>query len=147
MKSRVLAVLTTCVLAVGVVAGSASAQNQNQNGLVNVAVGDVLVQLPIAVAANVCDVNVAVLAQVTDTGDGVCTADAQAVADAITPPGGGGPNQNQQGLVNIAIGDVTVQVPVGIAANVCDVNVAVLAAIADAGDTLTCDASADSSAG
>lgn len=33
----------------------------------------------------------------------------------------------QEGLVNVLIEDVVVQVPIGVAANVCDVNVAVLA--------------------
>ena len=41
----------------------------------------------------------------------------------------------QRGLVNVHFDDVTVQLPVGIAANVCDVNAAVLAAaIADTGE-------------
>ena len=46
----------------------------------------------------------------------------------------------QRGLVNVNIGDVTIQLPVGIAANVCDVNAAILAAaIADTGEA-ECDA-------
>ena len=55
----------------------------------------------------------------------------------------------QTGLVNVEIvgNNVIVspqvganlQVPIGIAANVCDVNVAVLAAVYDAGGTRTCD--------
>ncbi len=49
----------------------------------------------------------------------------------------------QRGLVNVNIGDVTIQLPVGIAANVCDVNAAVLAAaIADTGSA-ECDAAVD----
>lgn len=50
------------------------------------------------------------------------------------------------GLVNITIVDavslenVTVQVPVGVAANVCDVDVAVLAATAERGGTTNCTA-------
>ena len=49
----------------------------------------------------------------------------------------------QRGLVNVDIGDVTIQLPVGIAANVCDVNVAVLAAaIADTGSA-ECNAAVD----
>src|ERR671918_2136098 len=52
------------------------------------------------------------------------------------------------GLINVTVNDVNVgvQVPIGIAANVCDVNAAVLvAAIHDEGDA-TCDATATSTA-
>ncbi len=45
-----------------------------QDGLVNVSVDGVLVQLPVAVAANVCDVNVNALAQQLGAGDATCTA-------------------------------------------------------------------------
>ena len=51
-------------------------------GLVNVVIDDVTVQVPLAVAANVCDVNVAVLiAAIEDTGTATCEADADARAD------------------------------------------------------------------
>jgi hypothetical protein len=52
------------------------------------------------------------------------------------------------GLINVTVNDVNVgvQVPIGIAANVCDLNVAALvAAIHDEGDS-TCDATATSTA-
>ena len=49
----------------------------------------------------------------------------------------------QRGLVNVNFDDVTIQLPVGIAANICDVNAAVLAAaIADTGEA-ECDAQVD----
>jgi hypothetical protein len=121
-------------------AGTASAQNV-QEGLVNVAVEDVTVQLPIAIAANVCDVNVAVLAEIADAG-GTCTATADSAATA-GPSGNGGPTR-QEGLVNILVDDVVVQVPVALAANVCDVNVALLAEVAD--DEAVCDAAANADA-
>ena len=71
---RILAVLATTALMVAMLAMPASAQQQQ--GLVNVNVGDVTVQLPIAVAANVCNVNVAVLAQqFRQGGQAECTAD------------------------------------------------------------------------
>ena len=54
----------------GALAAPAMAQNR-QEGLVNVAIEDVTVQLPIAVAANVCDLNVAILAEIADEG-GTC---------------------------------------------------------------------------
>jgi hypothetical protein len=58
-------------------------------GLVNVTIVDAVdvnnntVQLPIGVAANVCDVNAAVLVgEFQDTGDATCDATADAVANA-----------------------------------------------------------------
>lgn len=49
----------------------------------------------------------------------------------------------QRGLVNVHFDDVVVQVPIGIAANLCDINAAVLAAaIADTGRA-DCDAKVD----
>ena len=55
------------------------------------------------------------------------------------------PERELPALVNVLIGDVTVQVPIGIAANLCDINAAVLANQVDAGDT-TCTATAESTA-
>jgi hypothetical protein len=101
----------------------ASAQPQ-QDGLVNVNLSDVAVQLPIAVAANVCDVGVNVLAQQLRDGGAEC--DAVAEPDAtIEWPGNG--NGNQEGLVNVNVSDIVVQAPIGIAANICDINANVLA--------------------
>jgi hypothetical protein len=138
---RIQAALTlaACVVMAAVFAVPASAQNQ-QRGLVNVAVEDVIVQVPVAVAANVCDVNVAVLADVQDDA-AACEATADSTATA-------GPNSNQstrqQGLVNVLLDDVLVQVPVSVAANVCDVNVAVLAQLEDTAQA--CQATADAAA-
>lgn len=53
----------------------------------NVAVEDIVVQLPIAVAANVCDVNVAVLGRVLDDAS---ACEAQSGSDAQAGGGGGG---------------------------------------------------------
>ena len=133
------------VSAIGAVAAmaafpvAASAQSQ-QEGLVNVAVEDVLVQLPISVAANVCDLNVAVLAEIADQA-GTCTATADSAASA-----GPASNSNvrQNGLVNVLVDDVVVQAPIAVAANVCDVNVAVLARALD--DASACEAVAGSDA-
>ncbi len=67
-------ILLASALAFGL-AGGAYAQNQNQDGLVNVAVGDVAalndigvlqgasVQVPIGIAAQVCGVNANVIAE------------------------------------------------------------------------------------
>ena len=97
-------------------ATQASAQN-SQNGLVNVAVEDVTVQVPISVAANICDVNVSVLVNAFADDAAACTATAESAA--TNGGGNGGPPTTQEGLVNVLIQDVVVQVPVSVAANVC----------------------------
>ncbi len=52
--------------------------------------------------------------------------------------------QPQTGLVNIQVGDVTVAVPIGIAANVCpNLSANVLTGFARTGQTANCDADAD----
>jgi len=102
----------------------ATAQPVTQEGLVNVSITDTTVQVPISVAANICDVNVAVLVQDLLDDSAACNADSTSDA-SVTPAGGHGP-VNQSGLVNVAIDNLSVQVPVSVAANVCDVNVAVL---------------------
>ena len=87
---------------------------------------DVTVQIPIALAANVCDVNVAVLVSaLTDVGAADCTGSADSDATVTRADGGRGPIR-QRGLVNVNVTDLVVQVPVGIAANICDVNAGVL---------------------
>jgi len=47
--------------------------------------------------------------------------------------------QPQRGLVNVLIEDVNVQVPIGVAANVCGVSVAVLAALPPGAQFTDCD--------
>ena len=113
------------IAATGVIgaSGAADAQPVTQQGLVNVNLTDTSVQVPIAVAANVCDVNVAVLVDELTDGTAPCTASAEPTSAVTTQDGG---PVNQRGLVNVNISDLVVQVPIGIAANVCDVNVGVL---------------------
>jgi hypothetical protein len=120
-------------------AGPAAAQPQ-QNGLVNVNVTDVAVVVPVAVAANVCDLNVAVLVQDLQDDAADCQADADNNLEITQGPDTGGPAQ-QEGLVNLNLEDITVAIPIALAANVCDVNVAVL--VADLQDAAAqCDADA-----
>jgi hypothetical protein len=80
----------TAFLVAGVAAPSASAANQQQNGLVNVAIGDITIQdvnvgVAAQIAANVCGVNVgpvAVLGTAVDrSGETrtVCTVGDQAI--------------------------------------------------------------------
>jgi hypothetical protein len=138
------AALAVSALATGVLslalAAPAAAQT-TQSGLVNIAIEDVIVQVPISVAANVCDVNVAVLAQIDDD---AAACEATATSTASRGPSGNGPPTKQKGLVNVLVADVLVQVPVALAANVCDVNVAVLADIDD--DAEACVATAQAAA-
>jgi hypothetical protein len=136
----IASVVATTALAVG--AGPASAQQQE--GLVNIFVSDVTVQVPVSVAANVCDVNVLVLATQERTGGAQCQADAQSLASAGPGDGGGTATPGgieQDGLVNVVITDVIAQIPISVAANICDVNVGVLAQQLRVGET-TCQADA-----
>jgi len=137
-KLLIACVATTAGLAAG--AAPASAQT-NQEGLVNVAIEDVVVQVPVSIAANVCDLNVVALGELQDAGSAcVATADSAASAGASQ---GGGPT-TQEGLVNVLIDDVVVQVPVAVAANICDVNVVILGTLLD--ESSACVAAADSDA-
>jgi hypothetical protein len=82
-KSRVSAVLATAAVSLGLVAGPAQAAPVITGGLVNVTLVDVVdinnnnivAQIPVGVAANVCDVNAAVLVGAQeDTGNTDCRA-------------------------------------------------------------------------
>ena len=139
-RSRFACLITTVALAVGIGTSSAGAQPNTQEGLVNVNVSGVTIQAPISVAANICDVNVNVLAEQLDS-PAACEASAE--SDAVSV-GAEGPPPHQEGLVNVNVSDVVVQLPITVAANVCDVNVNVLAAQIDAPSA--CDADADSDA-
>ena len=137
-------------LALAAVSTPALAANNQQSGLVNVNVQDVTAQVPVTVsvpvgvAADVCNVGAAVLAQQANAGQASCTAVTgstalnQAIAQSITT-GGSGSNNQQSGLVNVNVQGLTIQapisvaVPVGVAANVCNVSAAVLADQANAG--------------
>ncbi len=85
---RILAVLVTTALMVAIMAVPASAQPIFTGGLVNVTivdavdVEDVTVQVPVAAAANICDVDVNVLvADLADDGNANCTATATSRAN------------------------------------------------------------------
>jgi predicted metal-dependent HD superfamily phosphohydrolase len=125
-RTRLVGIFVALALSLGVAAAPASAQQQT--GLVNVAVTDNTVQVPIAVAANVCGVQAAVLAAQIVQGPVNCDAEANAMAVAPTAGDGSGGTATQSGLVNIIIADNTVQVPVAVAANICGVQLAILAA-------------------
>ncbi len=79
----VFAVLVLTALMVATTAMPASAQ---QEGLVNLEISGNTVQVPIAVAANICDVSVNVVAQNTEPGS---TTTCEALADAEANNGNG----------------------------------------------------------
>lgn len=138
-----IAVLTAA-LAIGF-AGSASAQT-TQNGLVNISLTNTTVQVPIGVAANVCDVNVALIATLVNTGGSTaCTAVADATAQPVTVGSAPAGSTTQSGLVNVALTNTTVQVPVAAAVNLCGVNAAILAVLAS--PPASCTAQSHSHAG
>ena len=85
---RILALISVTVLMVVLTAAPALAQ---QIGLVNVEIEDTTIQVPIGVAANLCDINVAVLvADFEDDGDAKCVATNETIATAGPGQGGGG---------------------------------------------------------
>jgi hypothetical protein len=125
---KFLSLIAAGGIALGIgTAGIAGAAPGNQAGdsLINVQIEDVAVLVPVSVAANLCDINANVLADQALAGDPTCDATAESAASPGT--GGGGGNQAGNSLVNVQIDDVTVLVPIAVAANVCDVNVNVLA--------------------
>jgi hypothetical protein len=143
LKTRIAigAVLASLLLFASV--GTASAQPPRQEGLVNVYAEDVTVQIPIAIAANICGVAVNVL--VSDLRQGPVECDADADSEATVSRDGNSQAPRQSGLVNVALVDITVQVPVSVAANVCGVAVNVLAQNVEQG-SVDCEAIADADA-
>lgn len=145
MRSLRTAVVGGAIATGFAVAGAGVVDAQpRQEGLVNVFAEDTTVQIPIGIAANVCGVAVNVLARAANLGDVPCTAEGVAIAEDTDGGGGGSPRQN--GLINVALVDTTVQVPVAVAANICGVAVNVLAAALNTG-TIDCEAIGGSSAG
>jgi len=136
-KSAVALCTGTLLVAGGASSAVAAPNNANQTGLVNLALQDTTVQVPIGLAANICGVGANVLATATAVTGVECTAEGVAVAE--NQGGGGGNNANQTGLINLAVQETTIQVPVAVAANVCGVAVNVLAAATLVGP-VDCDA-------
>ncbi|WP_225752564.1 hypothetical protein [Actinotalea sp. Marseille-Q4924] len=146
MKARRSAAVAATTLALGLgFAGAAQAapNNANQDGLVNLALQDTVVQVPVGIAANICGVTANVLAASNVTSPVDCTA--EGVAMAHRDGGGDGNNARQRGLVNVAVQDTTVQVPIAVAANVCGVTVNAISSLNLVGPT-TCDALAEAGA-
>jgi hypothetical protein len=122
--------------------GAASVSAQEQTGLVNIRIENNVVQVPIGIAANVCDVNVAVLVDDFLDAAAPCRADATSDAEVfVESPDGTEQPGDQTGLVNLDISGNQVQIPLAVALNVCDVNVAVLVDLFDDA-AATCEARA-----
>ena len=139
---RLLTAVLAVVAASFVAAAPAGAQTQ-QEGLVNVNLEGIDIGVPISVAANICDLDVNVLADSRQLGETACTAEAESTA--VFGPSQGGGSPRQEGLVNVNVSDVVVKVPISVAANICDVAVNVLAQQREMGRA-TCDAVATSNA-
>jgi hypothetical protein len=93
-------------------------------GLVNVNITDVTVQIPVAIAANICGVAVNALAGALIEGPVECGGGAIALAEDNDEPAEDPPRQ--QGLINVNLTNVDAQVPISVAANICGVSVNVL---------------------
>lgn len=79
---NIIKILASSAVAVGLAMGSALAQDVEQDGLVNIAVEDTQVQVPVSVAANVCGVEVSVLvSDFVGTDKVVCTIDQETAAE------------------------------------------------------------------
>jgi hypothetical protein len=140
MRKAFLVLLTAALMALSFTVTPASAARQS--GLVNINLEDNVVQVPVALAANICDIEVAVLVnRLRDTGTSTC--DATALSEAtVTPRDGGNGSTRQDGLINVNIEDNFVQIPIAAAANVCDVTVAVLVGAILQDDATSCTADA-----
>ncbi|MCP1170101.1 hypothetical protein [Limimaricola litoreus] len=126
MKSKSLVAATALTVA------ASGAFAQGQEGLVNVSVDDNTVQVPVDVAANVCDLDVNVLASdFVGSEETACEIDQKTAAQNGIQSNGSnsaeGNNGQQNGLVNLSLDGNTVQAPIGVAANVCDVDANVIA--------------------
>ncbi len=141
-KTLVTLFATVWLVAAAAVAPATAA---NQRGLVNINVEDNVVQVPVAIAANVCNVDVAVLVGLLrDNGSAVCNADA--FSDATVTPREQGGNTRQRGLINVNLENNTVQIPIAAAANICDVDIAILVGLILEEGATECDANAGADA-
>jgi hypothetical protein len=147
LRFRFAALVAAAVLPLAATAAYAHpGGNQAGDSLVNVQISDVTVLIPVGVAANLCDVNANVLAEQVRNGGADCTATADSIATPGHGNGGGGGNQAGNSLVNVQLTNIDILVPIAIAANICDVNVNVLAQQLREGGA-TCEAAASSGAG
>ena len=138
VRSRLTAATATAAVTLGIAAAPAVAQPPDQTGLINVNVTDNTVQVPVSVAANLCGVQVGILAAGLAQGPVDCEATSEAEAVSVERPDNG-KGGSQTGLVNVSLSDNVIQIPVSLAANVCGIQAGVLAAALVQGP-VTCDA-------
>ncbi len=149
-KSRILTVLAAAALSIGLAVPAAATQPPPHNdGLVEInLLNDNTIQVPVALAANICNVDVNLLAaDLADDGAATCTADADSTAEAVDNrnPGQGHHGHGRLVEINLLNGN-TIQVPIALAANICDVDVNVLAVDLGRDGEATCTADADGTA-
>jgi hypothetical protein len=162
VRKSVAPALLAVAVSVGMAAPTFAQGNNNgsQTGLINVNASNIVanipvsVALPIGLAANLCGINAGVLAAAQQNNSSfTCTAtsnpSATSVAQALSTGAAGTGNNNgtQTGLVNVNISNILLNVPisaavpVGVAANACGINAAVLLALAQQnGSTYSCTA-------
>src|SRR5687768_11666007 len=99
MKRARLFVIAMVVAGVTAVSALPAAAQPQQDGLVNVNLNDIQIGVPIAVAANICDLDVNVLAEQRSLGNTAC--DVTADAGTTFGPSQGGGSPRQEGLVNV----------------------------------------------
>jgi hypothetical protein len=145
MRKAFLVLLTAVLMAVSLTIAPA-ASPARQSGLVNINLEENVVQVPVALAANICNLEVnALVGRLIDTGETEC--DATAFSDAtVTPRDGGNGSTRQDGLINVNIEDNVVQIPIAAAANVCDVDVAILVGLILETGATRCEAEAGADA-
>jgi len=125
LTQRALAVGGSAALLSVAAFGSPAVAQTKQEGLVNVSLTNTTVQVPVAVAANICGVAVSVLSGALLQGPVDCAAIGGAEGNSVQ---NGDSKTTQRGLVNVSATNTTVQIPIGVAANICGVKVKVLAA-------------------
>ncbi len=89
-RTRLAAVLAAGTLSAGAVGAPGAVAQPRQEGLVNVNVSDVVLQVPIGVAANVCNVDIAVLAALEADEAAPCDATVEQFPTAFRGGGRGG---------------------------------------------------------
>ena len=148
-KSRILTVLAAAALSIGLaVPAAATPPPPHNDTLIEIELlNGNTIQVPIALAANICDVDVNVLAvDLGPDGAATCTADANATAEAVRNRGQGHHGDHGRLIeINLLNGN-TIQVPLALAANICGVTVNVLAADLGPDGEATCTADADGTA-
>src|SRR5215213_1073867 len=121
---------TAGVISLCVLTGPASAQQQEGLVNLNVSNNNTSVQVPVSVAAQLCGLEVNAVAQM-NRNQAVCDISQQQAAEANLPGFGQGQGQGTQqgGLVNLNIenNNTAVQVPVSVAAQLCGLEVNVVA--------------------